>query len=539
MRKVLIVDDEILSIRMLAQIIDWNQYGLQICASAEDGVEALEQFERHQPDIILTDIRMPRMDGLEFIRQVRARRAGIEFILISGYADFSYVKKAMELGCSNYILKPVDEVELEGAIQTLIDKIDKKQRQEEILEENQRLKVRRKVSCFMRTGSSSLDADWFQAHIPEGLSAYRLAGIMLEENSINDHVEHVSKLSLEMETMERQLESYLNSRCPCLLLDYEEGCWTAMVSAKEEISPVEWAKEVCAYFAEIMKMTVRVCFTLPYEAFAQLPVAFARLGSLQRFSFYVGEVPVLGYGYNCEENEFEQLDLLDRSKVIGKAIADRDVSLAKQILSEVLEQSVHLNPAFLHLVYEFCYNVVCAIREQFTREERMENLNQPVMKLSYRDVSEISTAGELGGFMDQVLSCLAGAGGSVSPANAGVPAYGRMVQEGIRYLEEHFDSNISLDSMCAVLAVSKNYFCYLFKRETGQNIWSYLTHIRLAQSQKLLLTTDYKSYEIAYMVGYDNPSYFSRLFKKCTGQTPNEYRAAHAGETCRSTGGKS
>lgn len=526
MRNAMIVDDEILSVRMLSQIIDWEKYGIRICALAEDGVEALELFEKHRPDIILTDIRMPRMDGLEFVQRVKAQRPETEFILISGYADFSYVKKAMEMGCSNYILKPVDEAELEAAVQSLMDKIDKKERQEEILVENQRMKVRRQLSRYMRTGSGQPEALRLMGQLPEGLSVFRLAGIMIEENSINDHVEHASRLSGEMETLETRLEAYLNRRRPCLLLDYEEGCWTVMLSAErkaasaKEVSPASWAEEVCAYFQEEFKMSVRVCFTLPYEGIDGLPAAFMRLSNLERFSFYVGEAPVLGYGYNCEENEFDQLDILDRTKVIGQAISTRDITAAKKILGEVLELSIHLNPASLHLVYEFCYNVVCSIRDQFTREERLEKMNLPVMKMSYLDVSEIATVSELGQFMDEVLDCLAGeeTGHSAS--------YGRMVREGILYLEKHFDSNISLDSMCASLAVSKNYFCYLFKRETGENIWSYLTQIRLKRSKELLLTTDYKSYEIAYMVGYDNPSYFSRLFKKCTGQTPNEYKAA-------------
>lgn len=524
MRKVLIVDDEILSIRMLTRIIDWDRYGIEICATAEDGAEALEQFDAHHPDIILTDIRMPHMDGLEFIRQVKKRQTETEFVLISGYADFSYIKKAMEMGCSNYILKPVDEAELEETIGALMDKLDKKARQEELLVENRRLKIRRQLSFFMRTGSNPSDAAWFQEHLPEGLLSYRLAGIMLEENSINDYVEHASRLSLSMEPMEKQLEDYLNAQCPCLLLDYEDGCWTAMVSAREEMSPVTWASQLCAYFSEKFRMAVRICFTLPYDDIRQLPVAFARLGNLERFSFYVGEVTVLGYGYNCKEDEFEQLDILDRTRVIDTAIENRNLALAKQILADVLEQSIHLNPASLYLVYEFCYHVACTVRERFAREGHLE---QPVMKLSYRDIAELSTVHELGRFMDQVLNCLTM---ETEENIQSAPAYGHMVQEGIRYLEEHFDSNISLDSMCGTLAVSKNYFCYLFKRETGQNIWSYLTQIRLDQSKKLLLTTDNKSYEIAYMVGYDNPSYFSRLFKKCTGQTPNEYRAARIGK---------
>ncbi len=521
MRTVLIVDDEILSVRMLTRIIDWENCGIRICASAEDGVEALKQVELHRPDIILTDIRMPRMDGLEFIQKVKERRPETEFILISGYADFSYIKQAMEMGCSHYLLKPVDEKELETAIGSVMEKIGKKERQEEIMEENQKLKIRRQLSLFMRAGGGREEIERLTAQIPSGLNRYRLMGILIEENSINDHVEHASRLSLGLEMLESSLEEELNRNRSCLLLDYEENCFTVMVAEVEGAPFAEWAGEVCDYFLKEFEMVVRICFTLPYDNVSALSSAFLRLSNLERFSFYVGEASVLGYGFNCEENEFDELDFLDRTKVIGQAVAGRDMAAAKEIMAEVLELSVHLNPASLHLVYEFCYNVVCSVRDQLAREERTELLELPVMKLSYRNLSEISTVHELGQFMDEILGCLAGEKGEPQMV------YGRMVQEGITYLEEHFDSNISLDSMCAKLAVSKNYFCYLFKRETGESIWSYLTQIRLKKSRELLLTTDYKSYEIAYMVGYDNPSYFSRLFKKCVGQPPNEYRAAH------------
>lgn len=539
MRKALIVDDEILSVRMMNRIIDWQKYGIEICASAEDGVEALEQFEQYQPDIILTDIRMPRMDGLEFIRRVREKSPETEFILISAYADFSYVKKAMAMGCANYILKPVDEAELEEAVKELTGRIDRKEKQKErqveILEENQRMKLKRQLALFMRTGSGPAYIGRLieTGQIPAGFSEYRLAGIMIEENSINDYVEHTSRLAAGMEALESRLESYLNSMRPGMVLDYEEGCWTILISAEDGRPPVEWANKLHEYILQEFNLNVHICFTLTYGDIYSLPKAFARLGNLGRFSFYVGETPVLGYGYNCEENEFDQLDILDRTKVIGQAIEKHDTREAKRILAEVLEQSVHLNPAFLHYVYEFCYNVVCDIREQFTREESLEKMNHPIMKVSYQDISAISTVGELESFMAEVLGCLSGKSG------AGSPVYGRMVLEGIEYLEKHFDSNISLDSLCASLAVSKNYFCYLFKRETGESIWSYLTQIRLKRSKELLLTTDYKSYEIAYKVGYDNPSYFSRLFKKSTGLTPNEYRAGQAEKNVELQEGKS
>lgn len=98
------------------------------------------------------------------------------------------------------------------------------------------------------------------------------------------------------------------------------------------------------------------------------------------------------------------------------------------------------------------------------------------------------------------------------------------VQKGIELIENRYRENLSLDEICGEIAVSKTYFCYLFKRETGMSFWNYLTSVRLRHAKELLETSELRSYEVALLVGYDNPSYFSKLFKKCEGISPNEYR---------------
>lgn len=107
-----------------------------------------------------------------------------------------------------------------------------------------------------------------------------------------------------------------------------------------------------------------------------------------------------------------------------------------------------------------------------------------------------------------------------------VASYSKPVRESLALIEERYNENLSLEEICEKIAVSKTYFCYLFKRETGMSLWNYLTFVRLNHARELLETTELKNYEIAFQVGYENPSYFSRLFKKYEGVTPNEYRAA-------------
>ena len=146
-------------------------------------------------------------------------------------------------------------------------------------------------------------------------------------------------------------------------------------------------------------------------------------------------------------------------------------------------------------------------------------LREKLMRITSQSVQGCATLEELRGFMEGILGALQG-------ESAAAHTYSQLVQEGMAYLQKNYDRNLSLEEICGVLGVSRNYFCYLFKKETGQNLWACLTDIRLAKAKELLCATEDKSYAIAYQVGYDNPSYFSKLFKRSTGMTPNEYRKA-------------
>lgn len=516
----LIVDDEMLSIRMMENILDWNSLGIQIVGTAQNGIEALTKFHTLNPNIIITDIQMPDLNGLEFIRKVRESSAQTEFILISAYADFDYVKKAIELGSSNYILKPVDEFELETTLKKITAKISNKKAEEKNAVKNWIGHEKQVLYRYMVNGTNPLAAAKSISNLGIQISSYAIFDFILSDHSINEYTHNNLQLEAQMGFIMERMTSVMNQFGRSLVFDYEDYRWTALLFECEAADLPWCAEKMVAFFSEEIRRDINVCFSHLGRELSELPELYHHLRHLSRFSFFIGDEPVLGYGYNCVEKRFEQMDLLPFSKKLTAALQGGDVEEAGRILDEVLLLSSNADPASLHLFIDFCYNSFCVIREKLISDDKLSEEDHDILNLSYKDISQISTVGEMSQFMNRLLLRFTG------DIKAAKPKYSTLVEAGIQYLQSNYDRNLSLEEVCAHLSVSKNYFSYLFKRETGQNLWAYLTDIRLSKSKELLRTTDLKSYEVAYKVGYDNPSYFSKLFKKSTGYTPNEFRGA-------------
>ncbi len=225
----------------------------------------------------------------------------------------------------------------------------------------------------------------------------------------------------------RILEELLRKReAESMIFDYEEGVWIILTQGQSFLKREELAKELVDGMKELAGIQISICFGGNGNSLEELPKLYRQVKDLSKYSFYVGEGEIFGYGYNCTPQDLEKVRRID--------------------------------------------------------ENRNEREEKP---------------------------------------SGNVP---RMVKEGMELVEKRYQENLSLDEICGEIAVSKNYFCYLFKREVKMSFWSYLTSVRLRHAKELLEKTDLKSYEIALRVGYDNPSYFSKLFKKYEGISPNEYR---------------
>lgn len=514
---VLLVDDETITIRMLQALINWEELDLHVIGSASDGREAYEIIKESKPDIVICDIKMPEMDGLELLRKIMSIRPETKVIMMSAYADFSYVKEAIKYGSCDYILKPVDEMELVQTLRRMISEIQGERAYKRVIASSEKQLDQISIYHFMRTGHGREKAKMALENNRLRLKKYALF-MLQEDNGTIDEYNDANNLEMSQEgyrlavmeniLMELQIQS--------MVFSLEEAVWTVILDDIYSVRREKIAEAICQKWREKTDSKISVCFSCVGEDFSELPDLYKEINSLSKYRFYIGEEMILGYGYNCNKTELNEVRNIGIMREIEMLVNNYDKEQLISIVDEIFVLSPQYNFNEVGFVCEICYHILFLLRKQMNGQE---NAYQELCSITYEQLTALPSLKALKEKMLQIIE-LAFEQLKVSE----VKKYSKVVRESIEYMEAHYDRNISLEEICTKIAISKNYFCYLFKRETGMNLWNYLTIIRLEQGKQLLEQTDLKSYEIALQVGYDNPSYFSKLFKKYEGMTPNEYR---------------
>lgn len=517
--KVLLVDDEILTIRMLQTLLPWKELGLELVGYAQDGHEAYRKILEDAPDIVISDIKMPGMSGIELLKKITALSSGIRTILMSAYADFSYAKEAMKSGCYDYILKPVDETELEQVLRKAVSDIQGEKEQERIISRSVRQLDSLNLYHYMRTGHGLNKIRGTQCALFRDAPAFSVFMLQLNSGTIDEYNDsynmELAQSGYILSIVENVLEK---EKTPHICFDYEEGTWTILL-AQTDTAQQELAKEIIGRLREEAGLSLSVCFSSYGKEPEDLPFLFEEVKSLSKYSFYIGDADILGYGYNCNRGELDEVRDIGMAKDIDQVIRERDRDRLRLILNEAFELAPRHYPGSQKNICELCYQTVLAMRKYLTEEELGPVNYGRLYEITYEKLSAIPSQKELKQVLLEIIAAIPAAAESLPEKS-----YSKPVAESLAFINDKYNQNISLNEICAAVSVSKNYFCYLFKRETGMSLWNYLTVIRLQHAKELLLQTDLKSYEIAFQVGYDNPSYFSKLFKKYEQMTPNEYR---------------
>jgi two-component system response regulator YesN len=513
--KALLVDDERLSLQMMKGIIDWGRFGIEIADTAADGMEALEKFIKLSPGLIITDIRMPRLNGLEFIKKVREINDQTEIMLISAYADFGYVKEAISLGCANYLLKPVDETELQKTIQSIVLKISSRDISRRLADKSETMKKRQILREYMKTGFRSVKA--LELLKDMGTPPMALMDVRLRHETINEYTGVKSIAADQLGYIQESMEEIAAKSCRSLAFELENYSFTILMVAEDIRILQSTAQEILQFLKSELGLSAMACISRIACHSEDLPALYAQTLKLNKYGQFLRSTDVLGYGINCSEDEVEQACFTEQLKDLELALGQRNVGEATRILREVLDEAVRLGPTELGKVYDFCFEAVLKARSLISNENSSEYSR--LTDITYQQVAANDSMDALLAFMTNVFSAVC----RVEKGEKG--KYSRLVESSIAFLNKHYARNISLDEICTFLTVSRNYFSSLFKRDTGISLWAYLTTIRMGKARELLRDTDLRSHEVAYSVGYDNPSYFSKLFKKLHNQTPNEYRA--------------
>lgn len=526
--KALLVDDEINIMRNLQTVIPWEELGIGIIGMATNGVKAMEMIEEHAPDLILSDIRMPVMDGIALLKWLQERKYEGEVMMLTGFQEFDYARSAVKYGAKDFILKPIDYEELRQIVERLALQI--RERRMERLKEEKKWKRLSSLAyekilldvLLDYTSVSSLHLLPEDGDMPEKL-AYTLLVADLdgysqiarpwserERKLWNFAVKNVLQEALFLYELAYAVLQTREGEW-CLLIEHRTDC---AVPGPEEIQV--WSESLQRAVEQYAKLPVSIgifASPVPMERLAEGYKCVQRSLQLSPGKQHVLFVDGAGGGDETNEPLWSLLDelvaglkLKDRSKVEQ---ATRGLHASVKV---ILSQSVLRVEQMLHFV------VLHLMREM--REIGLLGGEQEVAV--WAKLEKSVSVKELLDTIDGLTNdCM----------NAGLmKKTGEVLMVSAKdYIQRHMSTDFGIEEVADYLGISCSYFSMLFKQQYGETFVEHLTRQRMELAKSLLVMTDKSVTSIGNKVGYAERRYFTKVFHKQEGMTPTEFRERHAG----------
>ncbi|MFC2946823.1 response regulator transcription factor [Virgibacillus sediminis] len=473
MLRLMIIEDELWMRRGLEKILDWNQLNIQLVSSARSGQEALELMEESAPDIIITDIKMPKIDGFGMLNKISEVLEQLpKIIIISGYDDFNYAKKAIRHGVVDYMLKPVDPEELK---ETIIRSKDLIRREEEESQKLTNLELKNAVHEILAFHSNYSNS--------ESLPSPFYFHVIFSSEPLHESLEKINNkkmyyVSLVIGGHYLTMMGFIQKDA---LSSYREN-HLAKIQKHQAVGVSD------------MKSNINDNFLVAYKEAEQ---AFQAT-----------------YYQNMEYHNVRELTtILSREEEtnILTSLQKGDKRTVDRVIDNLLKKHEQLEQKCIILFQLYL------LLSRYLTPEQISSSNQSMFfyKLRYvytlEDLNDVySTA------VDPLIKKL---------IQNFKPSKTSYIVKAKEYIGAHYnEAALSLDRVAAHLNLSPAYLSFIFKKETGMNFTSHVTRRRVEVAKEYLINSQSPIYEISDKVGYNDTKYFLRVFKKETGFTPNRYR---------------
>jgi two-component system, response regulator YesN len=535
MLKVVIVDDERLVREGIKIILMEERLPVEVTGEARNGQEALELICKNVPDIVITDIRMPAMDGISLIKKVKSVHQTVKFIIISGFAEFQYAKSAMEMGVEDYVLKPIKNEEMSNAVKKAGLQIEEMKNTEREMrdrylmeEENLHLVMERSLNTLLFGLEHNSDiCSRICRSVPQLMGAYLQLGIFhVNHPSMYDSCFHNDDFELVRFSIQNILEevcsyctltwSNFNDRTELFVLFYDKSKYRVRYEGSKFIY------DVFTKILNIIPNSVTVGISEPHKDISSLLQCYeeAEAALSRRFSSHMGNFFKYGdmNGLSKREFHFPEHKLHTLRISLDRANLELELDETEKIIGDIFSAAYLENVEFIHLKMLFIETI------------RIITTYCGRMKLNISDlISERIASGEIladfGNLRDierYIVSLIRRVSESGNIVSKDTKLLIPKIEE---YLKNNFHKDISLDDMAQRYNINVKYLSRIFKNITGRNFSDYLFEIRINKAKELLEETKFTVHDIAISVGYGDPQYFHRIFKKHYGVTPNEYRA--------------
>ena len=526
MWKIVIADDEGVILQGLKKLIDWESLDAELVGEAKDGQRLKEVIEATQPDIVIADIMMPYMTGLEVIRWNAEINGHAKFIFISGYQEFSYAREAIKNGAVDYLLKPVGRKELEEAVHKAIDRLVEQNTVEIFKKEDDEVQ---KLFREINDGQEFENEELYQLFAAENIEfqGHFFAGICIgirPDMAAQMMQESFERFNLLRFSVYNRIAQQFRGHGFVLRKD---DCAIHIMGVfpdgEEDIFIEKYVQPVI----ESVETQMHIRLAAGIGMISEDAVGLKNVYKTAKFAFelyYFEEKPLIDIKDIHKDYHMSFEDYAQSVEAAFRALIGHDEAYLDKV-TDVMDtiEAIHYgnrNAASARVLYFtgdvasklFQYHLLggdfYAMQDEL--QKRAENLK------TFRELKKAVSV-----YFERIWQCL----------EKNVKSKDKMLIEDVKaYIHEHYMEDLSVKELAEVACVSQNYFSALFKKETGQNYKAYLTSIRMEEAIKLLLQTDDKTYEIGEKVGYNNVRRFVEAFKQMYKVSPMEYKKQFKGE---------
>ncbi|MGM0882015.1 MAG: response regulator [Bacillota bacterium] len=511
---ILLVDDEAVDLEWLRRRVVNSHLSLQVIGTANNGFSALKILETEQVDIILSDIRMPIMSGMEFARKAKELSPQVQIVFISGHEDFGYAKEALQLSASGYLLKPVDDGELYDMLASLCVKVEKEREQN------------RSVSEALTLVNQELLLRWFNDHsqgeahhhIKEFLAPllrFGTAAAIIETDDLEWKIAEEERRAY-MTNISRFIENFAQEKNLGTLIISHDSRFV-LLSTVQEDRFTSLLEELILAVRHAFPVTITIGTGMYTNELSGLHESYRQAQAALSAKWLLGKNRLIKDGSKSSPKGAFAPNIEESVERMLQAILEYDLVTIDDCLLKLFNRNVSISQK--KDIYDLIIRITSKLHADLLQQN--ENLYELLKWESHQPavLFQFETMGDILSWLRRrffELSELLYAKKQKQKR--------KLVEEIIKYIEEKLEQRVTLKEVAANFDFTPNYLGSLFKEETGTLFSDFLNEMRMNRVCQLLTDPTLKVYEIAERVGYKNIIYFNRQFKQSTGMTPGEYR---------------
>ena len=491
----LIVDDEATMRKGLSSFINWEAIDCVVTDAASDGIDAIEKIQHHPIDIVISDIKMPEMDGLELAKHIYENYPSIVVILLTGYGEFEYARTAIRYNVSQFLVKPTSKEEIVAAV---------KEAQQKIIITKERNAIAKNELAFLKDQFlQELTDGIISTNVSEKLNSYDI--------SLDNYFVVAFQLPNSVSDAKQLKELIITLKKDSYCFKYN-NLVLSIYYLTDIIPVIENANEIANVLQNLYSQKASIGISQQHHGFLEFQAATSEAIHTLSLNFYSTSCIAIFDKQNVESEYVVSVDITLSLYELENSMLNRDFITSNSIINSLFI-NLKKNLANSNTVKNICSQIYYLAFRVLAKHQLFLPAEDILSK-----IQESTDIFQLEFIIEELIDSV-----KIILSNS-TKKYSEHTQNTIKYIQDNLACDISLEQISHYVHVSESYLSRTFKKECGYSITEYITTLRIEKSKDLLANSDLLTYEISELVGIHDPSYFSLLFKRYTGLSPKEYR---------------